>query len=154
MALLLFAEGTANLSDQNKMSKCKTDDFLPKFIRCAHKDFTWKSLALDIWQIIQRKKKTSHTTATKNQRKKKLKLPSPVWSVMYFCFKNLLIPDKPEFWGNIFHFKHTSGYDFSQVEQSNSQIKGTKDWFSITFCEQDQDYWLTHASMVQPGLDS
>lgn len=30
-------------------------------------------------------------------KKKKIKLPSPVWSVMYFCFKNLLIPDKPEF---------------------------------------------------------
>lgn len=40
MSLLLFAEGTANLSEPNKMSKCKTDDFLPKFIRCAYKDFT------------------------------------------------------------------------------------------------------------------
>lgn len=73
---------------------------------------------------------------------------------MYFYFKNVFIPAKQEFWGNTFHFKHTPGCDFSQVEQSNSQTKRTKDWFSITFSEQDQDYWLTHASMVQLGLDS
>lgn len=35
---MLFAEGTTNPSEQNKMSKCKTDDFLTKFIRCSHKD--------------------------------------------------------------------------------------------------------------------
>lgn len=40
MSLLLFAEGTANLSEQNKMSKCKINYFLPKFIRWSHKDFT------------------------------------------------------------------------------------------------------------------
>lgn len=72
---------------------------------------------------------------------------------MYLYFKNLFIPDKQEFWGNTFHFKHTSGCDFAQVEQSNSQIKGRKDWSGITFCEHDQDYWLTHASMVQLGVD-
>lgn len=73
---------------------------------------------------------------------------------MYLFVKNLFIPDKQEFRGNTFHFKHTSGYDFSQVELSNSQIKGTKDWFSIAFSEQDQDYCLKHASMVQLALDS
>lgn len=77
MSLLLFAEGTANLSEQNKMSKCKTDDFLPKFIRCSHKDFTANPRHGSSDRLFKERKKKRkpkpHTNGIKKQRKEKKK---------------------------------------------------------------------------------
>jgi len=89
MSLLLFAEGTANLSEQNKMSKCKTDDFLPKFIRCSHKGFTgnpWHASSDRLFHYYERKKTTDRWNEEPKKRKKKKKSDLSLFgpSVMYF----------------------------------------------------------------------
>lgn len=70
MSLLLFAEGTANLSEQNKMSKCKTDDFLPKFIRCVHKDFTGNPWHRTSDRLFKERKNLTHHCNTEPKKKK------------------------------------------------------------------------------------